>query len=104
MLNRQTTIFAYGFDAAGFEIRDQPSELSDGSRLEFVSFSNTRDLNEADGVIIPQGIFEKIETRRTGTFGAAREIWVDRCSSWSASGKCSTCFAQGSGCASSSAK
>jgi hypothetical protein len=78
MLNRQTTIFAYGFDAAGFEIRDQPSELSDGSRLEFVSFSNTRDLNEADGVIIPQGIFERIETRRTGTFGATREIWVDR--------------------------
>ena len=72
------TIFAYGFDEAGFEVQKETKELADGSKLEFVRFDDPRDLSEADGVIIPQGIFEKIQTRHTEFFGAKTEVWVDR--------------------------
>jgi hypothetical protein len=73
-----TTIVAYGFDEAGFEARNEKQELSDGSKLEFVRFDDPRDFSDADGVVIPQGIFEKFETRRTEFFGAKTEVWVDR--------------------------
>ncbi len=72
------TIFAYGFDEAGFEVRHETRELADGSKLQFIPFDDPRDLSDADGVVIPQGIFEKIQTRRTEFFGEKNEIWVDR--------------------------
>lgn len=73
-----TTIVAYGFDQAGFEARGEKQELSDGSKLEFVRFDDPRDLSDVDGIVIPQGIFEKFQTRRTEFFGAKTEVWVDR--------------------------
>ncbi|MGH7847837.1 MAG: hypothetical protein ACREQW_22065 [Candidatus Binatia bacterium] len=74
----QTTIFAYGFDAAGFDIQDEAKELADGSKAEFLRFYDSRDLNKADGVIIPQGIFEKIATRKKPFWGAATEVSVHK--------------------------
>ena len=79
-IESQTTIFAYGFDAAGFDIRGEPKELADGSKVEFIPFSDPRDLQDADGLIIPQGIFEKIETRWKSVFGPTSEVLVDECS------------------------
>jgi hypothetical protein len=69
-----TSVFAYGFDAAGFDIQDDPKELADGTQAEFVRFYDPEDLNRADGVIIPQGIFEKIETRKSTFLGVTTEV------------------------------
>ncbi len=77
-IKSRTTIFAYGFDEAGFAICDEPKDLADGSKLEFIRFDDPRDLSEADGIVVPQGIFEKIETRRNEFFGTTAEIWFDR--------------------------
>ncbi len=78
LLGGQRTILAYGFDEAGFEFEKETKELADGSKLEFVRFDDPRDLSDADGVIVPQGVFEKIQTRHTEFFGAKTELWVDR--------------------------
>ncbi len=56
-------IFAYGFNAAGFEIPQEPLSLKSGHTIEFVGFKDSTRLDSADGIIIPQGIFEKIEYR-----------------------------------------
>ncbi len=72
-------IFAYGFDAAGFDTRAEPISLADGSRMEFIHFSDPAHLDAADGVIVPQGIFEKFTTRRS-PFGARTEISIHKAS------------------------
>jgi hypothetical protein len=69
-------IWAYGFDAAGFPIDDERIELADASQLEFVRLHDSRDFDAADGVIIPQGIFEKLEIQRS-MFGSKTDVWVD---------------------------
>src|SRR6266496_2823816 len=53
------TICAYGFDKAGFEIPTD-GETSE-FRIEWVPFRDPRRLDDADGVILVQGIFEDIE-------------------------------------------
>ncbi|MGD1020004.1 MAG: hypothetical protein ABSA12_11895 [Verrucomicrobiia bacterium] len=52
-------VVVYGFDAIGFDIGGQPIHLGDNVEVEFCPFPNTPRFDQADGVIIPQGIFEK---------------------------------------------
>ena len=70
-------IFAYGFDFAGFPVSDEPIPLPGGGELQFVKFESPRNLDIADGVIIPQGIFEDIEQRKS-LFGPRTHVWVHR--------------------------
>jgi hypothetical protein len=80
-VRERETIFAYGFDQAGFATSHQPISLDSTLTVRFVDFYSSRNLNEADGVIIPQGIFEKIETRTdlfSGLFGEKTFVLVDR--------------------------
>jgi hypothetical protein len=51
-------IFAFGFDAAGFSIPSGDLKLLDGLRLRYVSYRADDSLADAEGVIIPSGIFE----------------------------------------------
>lgn len=56
-------IFAYGFDAAGFETPGEPVIITDIGKIQFVRLEYPMSLESADGVIIPQGIFEKVQKR-----------------------------------------
>lgn len=58
-------IFAYGFDAAGFPARHETLDLGRQAQVEFLDFYSPTSLDSADGVIIPQGIFEKLQSRTT---------------------------------------
>jgi hypothetical protein len=51
------TIFAYGFDAAGFAI---PTESVESAKflIRFVPYVSEESLERADGIITPSGIFE----------------------------------------------
>lgn len=60
-LSSPMKVFAYGFDAAGFSTRDKPVALDDEGAIQFVPFDHSTSLDSADGVIIPQGIFEEFE-------------------------------------------
>jgi hypothetical protein len=70
-------IFAYGFDRAGFMTPHEPIALNGHGAIEFVDFSSPKSLTEADGVIIPQGTFEHIETRNH-IFGEKTYVWVNK--------------------------
>jgi hypothetical protein len=75
------TVFAYGFDQAGFTTSHEPILINSTVTVQFVDFYSSRNLNEADGVIIPQGIFEKMETRTdlfSGLFGEKTFVLVDK--------------------------
>jgi hypothetical protein len=76
---RETRIFTYGFDAAGFPTRDKLVFLFDVGTIEFIDFNDAISLEVADGVIIPQGIFEKIESRPS-TFGRRTTVSVHKSS------------------------
>ncbi len=75
------TIFAYGFDQAGFATAHDLISINSTLTVQFVDFYSSRDLNDADGVIVPQGIFEKIESRTdlfSGLFGEKTFVLVDK--------------------------
>ncbi len=72
---RESAIVAYGFDAAGFDIKEGERPYP-GPPVEFRRFGDSRSLENADGVIIPQGVFEKIETRNS-MLGPKTEVRVD---------------------------
>jgi hypothetical protein len=55
----QVTVLAYGFDTIGFHFDSSPTSLTENTEVEFCPFANTPRLDQADGVIIPQGIFEQ---------------------------------------------
>jgi hypothetical protein len=55
------TIFAYGFDAAGFALPSEPIESSK-YLIQFVQHTAEQSLEEADGIITPSGIFETLKT------------------------------------------
>lgn len=57
-------VFAYGFDRAGFQCPGKPMEVPGVGTLRFVGFNDSVRLNEADGVIIPTGLFEQFEKKR----------------------------------------
>jgi hypothetical protein len=77
--SRDNRVFAYGFDAAGFPPRHESIFLGDTEWLEFIDFNDPKSIETADGVIIPQGIFEKIESRRS-TFGPKTRVSVQKSS------------------------
>ncbi len=56
-------IFAYGFEGIGLEI-PQGDILVEKEKalINFVSMSETTSLDDAEGVIVPSGIFERFET------------------------------------------
>jgi hypothetical protein len=55
-------IFAYGFEKIGFEISQSELLVGNGKALvEFISMSDKKSLDSANGIIIPSGIFEKFE-------------------------------------------
>jgi len=81
IVRARETVFAYGFDQAGFTTTHDPISINSSVTVQFVDFYSSRNLNEADGVIIPQGIFEKIETRTdlfSGLFGEKTFVLVDK--------------------------
>jgi hypothetical protein len=55
------TIFAYGFDAAGFVIPSDPLETAKYV-VRFIGYRAEQSLDEADGIIMPSGIFEQFKT------------------------------------------
>src|SRR3989442_1296892 len=55
------TIFAYGFDAAGFAAPSDPQELPK-LLIRFVPYASEESLESADGIITPSGIFEEWES------------------------------------------
>ncbi len=59
--NKKLRIIAYGFDVLGFELPTTPVSVGDNAQIEYLSFPANAALDEADGAIIPQGIFERIE-------------------------------------------
>ena len=80
-LRARETIFAYGFDQAGFATTHDLISINPAITVQFVDFYSSRNLNDADGVVIPQGIFEKLETRSdlfSGLFGEKTFILVDK--------------------------
>jgi hypothetical protein len=81
IVRARETVFAYGFDQAGFTTTHGPISINSSVSVEFVDFYSSINLNEADGVIVPQGIFEKIETRTdlfSGLFGEKTFVLVDK--------------------------
>ena len=76
---KEPRIFAYGFDAAGFSTRRDPVFLLNVGQIEFVDFLAPISFAFADGVIIPQGIFERIE-RQPSSFGAKTSVTVHKAS------------------------
>src|SRR5881394_3193236 len=55
------TIFAYGFDAAGFAAPSDPLELPK-LLIRFVPYASEESLEPADGIITASGIFEEWES------------------------------------------
>jgi hypothetical protein len=58
--NTKLRIIAYGFDVLGFSPSESVS-VGDDAEVEFLPFRGNGALDQADGVIIPQGIFEKLD-------------------------------------------
>ncbi len=69
-------IVAYGFDVSGFALPTEPVTLNDIGIIEFVEFKDPINLENADGVIIPQGIFEKFSIH-PGFYGDFIKVEVE---------------------------
>lgn len=61
-------IYCYGFERAGFTVPDSPIAIKNIGTVQFVSYSGRERLDNAQGVITLQGLFEKID-RRQGKIG-----------------------------------
>lgn len=71
-------IIAYGFERLGFQLPDQPLKIPKIGTAEFVDFHTKSRLDEADGVIIPQGIFERFQRQDTSYSGVHTKISYER--------------------------
>jgi hypothetical protein len=60
-------VIVYGLDKKDFELPTEPVKLDDRAVIEFVPFGAPVRLDDADGTVVPQGAFEKVEV--TGRFG-----------------------------------
>ena len=74
----EARVFAYGFDAAGFRAQRESVSLAGVGRIEFVDFYDSTTLEAADGVIIPQGIFEEINSQPSRLIGPRTTVSVDK--------------------------
>lgn len=61
-------IIAYGFDALGFHLPSSGVTVGNNAEIEFLPFQSKGVLDDADGAIIPQGIFETIEYSHGDTY------------------------------------
>ena len=52
------TVYAFGFDRLGFSALGQEEVVVDDVRIALLPFADTRRLDEADGLIVPSGIFD----------------------------------------------
>ncbi len=59
--NKPIRIIAYGLDRKGFQPPKAAVTLGDKVTIDFVSFGSPAGLDDAHGVIIPQGAFEHIQ-------------------------------------------
>jgi hypothetical protein len=76
-LAAKSKIFAYGFAAARFVTHHEPVDGGDIGQIEFINFYHPASLETADGVIVPQGIFEKFQLYKS-TFGPRTTVTVDK--------------------------
>jgi hypothetical protein len=74
----ETAVFAYGFNAAGFHTHHESLSLAGVGRIEFLDFYDSTTLEAADGVIIPQGIFEEISSQPSRLIGPRTTVAVDK--------------------------
>src|ERR1041384_6725867 len=74
--SREKNVVAYGFDAAGFDIREGETLPYLGPSVEFCRLSDGRSLEDAEGIVVPQGVFEKIEARKS-MLGPKTTVRVD---------------------------
>jgi hypothetical protein len=56
-------IFAYGFDEAGFAMPSEDLETT-SYIIRFIEYRANQSLEEADGIIMPSGIFEDFKSNR----------------------------------------
>ncbi|MBI4523250.1 MAG: hypothetical protein HY695_05485 [Deltaproteobacteria bacterium] len=63
--NKKLRIIAYGFDALGFPVAGTPVSVGGNAQVQFLPLESHGALDQADGAIIPQGIFEKIDYHRS---------------------------------------
>ena len=73
----EITVYAYGFDRLGFLIEDQVINESENISIKFIPFKSSESLDSANGLIIPQGIFERIEYSEHG-LGTYADVKVNK--------------------------
>lgn len=61
-MEKQYTIYVYGFDRIGFDIKKPVKKRIKQFNIHFIPFKDDQPLDSADGVIMPQGIFEVFES------------------------------------------
>jgi hypothetical protein len=74
--NKKLRIIAYGFDVLGFQLPSAPVSVGDNAQIEFLPLQSPGALDQADGAIIPQGIFEKIDYQRSYAMGTHTQVRV----------------------------
>ena len=74
--NKKLRIIAYGFDVLGFQLPSAPVSVRDNAQIEFLPLQSPGALDQADGAIIPQGIFEKIDYQRSYAMGTHTQVRV----------------------------
>lgn len=62
LMKKKFKIYAYGFEQIGFEKKVDSIKLNENSIIEFISFTSNEKLDRADGLIVPQGIFETFKS------------------------------------------
>ena len=73
----EKTVFAYGFDEAGFQTQRESLVRAGIGHIKFIPFYDSTSLDAADGVIIPQGIFEELKAEPSA-LGPETYVRVDK--------------------------
>lgn len=73
---KQQIIFAFGFDRLGFTTPTE-LELSSEIKVRFISYESEISFEDADGLIIPSGIFERFGTQDGFMNGPRRVVFSD---------------------------
>jgi len=64
-MDKRYTIYVYGFDRIGFDIKKPVEKSLRQFNIHFILFKDDQPFDSADGVIIPQGIFEDLKPYST---------------------------------------
>lgn len=72
-MEKQYTIYVYGFDRIGFDIKEIIRKNIKQFNIYFIPFEDKKPLDSSDGVIIPQGIFEVLKSNRD-SFGVSYNV------------------------------